>query len=233
MDIINIINQMHDQGFIQSVKRYKYQPYKMQNALAAVQMIGKEMNPRFVIDNDNRFVYENMIRWIQGDAEMKCIDPESKTVIPGNLAKGIYVAGPTGTGKSFVLDLFSMYCMIDQIQVGFNGENLCLSWTASTYRSDEICEEYTRTGTIERFKKLPLLSIQDVGSEPSESIYMGNRMDVIRQILESRGNRNDQITLMSSNHSFKAMAKRYGDRVVSRLHSMTNYFELKGNDRRQ
>lgn len=227
---------MREYGIIQSIQRYKYGPYEMDAALNAVTMIGKAMNPRFVIDDDNRFVYENMIRWIQGDAEMKCQDPTTKEIIPGNLYSGIYVAGPTGTGKSFLLDLFAMYCRIDNVQVMFDGDEKqrrCLTWPS--FRADQICEEYTQDGTIDRYKKMNVMAIQDLGSEPAESMYMGNRVNVLRQIIEYRGDRNNQITLISSNLpiEYSKTAERYGDRVVSRLHSLTNYFELKGKDRRK
>lgn len=227
---------MREYGIIQSIQRYKYQPYEMDAALKAVTEIGKAMNPRFVIDDDNRFVYENMIRWIQGDAEMKCIDPITKEVVPGNMYAGIYVAGPTGTGKSFLLDLFKIYCKIDNIQVMFDGDEKqrrCLSW--ASYRADQICEEFTRDGTIDRYKKMNIVAIQDFGSEPAESMYMGNRVNVMRQIIEYRGDRTNQITLISSNLpiDYQKTTEKYGDRVVSRLHSLTNYFELKGKDRRK
>jgi DNA replication protein DnaC len=64
---------------------------------------------------------------------------------------------------------------------------------------------------------------------------MGNREEVIKRLLSIRGDRRDRITLISSNIplNHKLMTDTYGDRVVSRLEEMCNYFELVGKDRRR
>jgi hypothetical protein len=77
--------------------------------------------------------------------------------------------------------------------------------------------------------------IQARGSEPRESLYMGNRLSVIGSLIESRGDRTDLLTLISSNYPLghKALEELYGSRVVSRLAAMCNYFEIRGEDRRK
>jgi len=79
------------------------------------------------------------------------------------------------------------------------------------------------------------MAFQDLGSEPMESLYMGNRLNVMRQILENRGDRTDVITLITSNLPINCQefTSMYGDRVASRLLEMCNYFEIKGTDRRK
>ena len=64
---------------------------------------------------------------------------------------------------------------------------------------------------------------------------MGNRINVLRQILEYRGDQTDKITLITSNlpMNHKRFIDRYEDRVSSRLNEMCNYFEIKGKDRRK
>ena len=80
-----------------------------------------------------------------------------------------------------------------------------------------------------------MLGIQDLGCEPQESLYMGNRVDVVRQLIEYRGDKTDEITLITSNLKINGekLVNRYGDRVASRLNEMCNYFEIKGKDRRK
>ena len=234
MEIANILATMRKTGYFHSVDRC---PVKIEinKGLAILESIGKEMTPNFVIDDSNKFVYKNMIRWMAGDPQMKAIDPTTKEVIPGNLRAGIYIAGPTGTGKTFTMDLFAIFGRILRIPVGFNGnpDRRVLSW--GSFRTDDICEEFNQQGTFDRFRKIPIVCLQDLGSEPAESMYMGNRVPVMRQILENRGDRQDQITLITSNLPIihDQTAEKYGDRVVSRLCSLTNYFELKGGDRRK
>lgn len=228
-----ILGRIKERGLFQSITRFPYLPYDMNLALQVVDAIGKERSKKFVIDDENRFTYENMIRWIHGDPEMKCLDPETKKVIPGRLDAGIYIAGNTGSGKSWTLEIMAAYCLIDNVQVQVGETKRCLYW--GNVRTDTICDEYTTEGSFDRFKKMSIIGIQDLGAEPIESMYMGNRVNVVRQILEHRGDRTDQITLITSNlpMNHKRLVDRYEDRVSSRLNEMCNYFEIKGKDRRK
>lgn len=233
IDMAQLMQRIKSRGLFHSIQRVKYMPYQMEIALQVVEAIGKERTPKFIIDNDNRFAYENMIRWVHGDPEMKCIDPSSKNVIPGRLEAGIYIAGNTGTGKSWALEIMAAYCLVDNVQVFIGGESRCLFW--ENVRTDVVCDEYTNKGTFDRYKKVSIIGLQDLGTEPSESMYMGNRINVLRQLLEYRGDRTDQITLITSNlpMNHKLLNDRYDIRVASRLSEMCNYFEIRGKDRRK
>lgn len=231
----SIIGNIRNKGFFHTIRRNSYLPYQLPFAMQVVEAIGKDRNPKFCIDNENRFVYENLIRWIHGDQDFKCVDPATKEIIPGRLTAGIYIVGNTGSGKSWALEIMSAYCDIDNVQVTIGNEQFCLRWPC--FRSDTICEEFTEKGSIDKYKKRAILGIQDLGSssEPIESLYMGNRMGVIQQLLEYRGDFTDKITLITSNlpMNHKVLIDRYGDRVASRLNEMCNYFEIKGKDRRK
>ena len=80
-----------------------------------------------------------------------------------------------------------------------------------------------------------MLGIQDFGQEPAESLYMGNRLDVIRQLVEYRGDCSDELTFITTNLKMggEKLIQRYGDRVASRLNQMCNNLEIKGLDRRK
>ena len=108
-----------------------------------------------------------------------------------------------------------------------------LSWAIT--RADEVCQEYVANGEIQRYKQRAMIGIQDLGQEPKEVLYMGNRLNVLQQLLEYRGDRTDQLTLITSNLriSSDTLKRDYGDRVQSRLVEMCNYFEIKGRDRRK
>lgn len=233
MEISAILDKIKKQGLFDSVKRFQYLPYQIDYAMKVVEAIGKDRNPKFSIDEENQFLYENLIRWVHGDPAFQCIDPETKKPISGRLQAGIYIAGNTGTGKSWALEIMSAYCLLDNVRVNAGGVQRCLRWPC--VRTDTICDQYTAEGTIEKYKKNSVLGIQDLGAEAVESIYMGNRLRVLQQILEYRGDRTDQITLISSNLpiNHEMLIKRYEDRVASRLNEMCNYFELRGKDRRK
>jgi hypothetical protein len=234
-ELINqVLNRIGNRGLFQGITRYVYADYDMQESLAIVEAIGKSRNPAFVIDDENRFTYENMIRWCHCDTKMQAIDPVTKKVIPGGLKKGIYIAGNTGTGKSWCLEVMAAYAMAFGFVITLGEtEKRMLYW--DNVRADDICEEYAANGTFQKFKTRNIYGIQDLGSEPAESVYMGNRIEVLRQLLEYRGDRTDQVTLFTSNlpMNHKILVDRYGDRVSSRLSAMCNYFEIRGKDRRK
>lgn len=234
-ELINqVLNCIGNRGLFQGIIRYVYADYDMQESLAIVEAIGKSRNPAFVIDDENRFTYENMIRWCHCDTKMQAIDPVTKKVIPGGLKKGIYIAGNTGTGKSWCLEVMAAYAMAFGFVITLGEtEKRMLYW--DNVRADDICEEYAANGTFQKFKTRNIYGIQDLGSEPAESVYMGNRIEVLRQLLEYRGDRTDQVTLFTSNlpMNHKILVDRYGDRVSSRLSAMCNYFEIRGKDRRK
>lgn len=234
-DIGAIISRMEDKGMFPAVRRSQFLEYRIEDAVALVEAIGKRRNPRFVIDDENRFAYENFIRWCHYDPAMQSIDPETGMPVQGRLDKGIYIAGNTGTGKSWCIEIMQMYCRVYGFKVLFPYEHntVTLSWKG--VRADTICDTYTETGSFAKYKQQQILAIQDFGQEPQESLYMGNRIDVIRQLVEYRGDKADEITLITSNLKLGGdrLLNRYGDRVVSRLHEMCNYFEIKGRDRRK
>lgn len=240
MEVISkILDKIKNEGVFNSVCRYAYLPYNLNLAMEVVAAIGRSRNPNFVIDDENRFAYENLVRWVHGDRSMMCLDPETKQRVPGRLDKGIYIAGNTGTGKSWALEIMSVYSTIDNIQISFgkdyegNEVRGCLHW--KNVRTETMCEEFSHEGSYDRYKKMKVIGIQDLGAEPAESLYMGNRVDVLRMILEYRGDQSDRLTLITSNLpiNHQKLIDRYGDRVASRLTEMCNYFEIRGKDRRK
>lgn len=230
-----ILSRMEERGMFNEMKRYAYPNYDIAETVALVEAIGKRRNPRFTIDDENRFTYENFIRWCHGDAQMKALDPETLRPVQGRLKKGIYIAGNTGTGKSWCLEIMQVYCSVYGFKIIFPYEQTATTLSWAGVRADTICDAYTEKGTYTQFKTRQVLAIQDFGQEPQESLYMGNRIDVMRQLIEYRGDKPDQLTLITSNLKLGGdkLLGRYGDRVASRLHEMCNYFEIKGKDRRK
>lgn len=230
-----ILEAVKRRGMFVGITRYQYLQYDIEEALKIVEAIGKSRNPKFVIDDENRFTYENFIKWCHCDTSMQCLDPDSRQVVPGRLKRGIYIAGNTGSGKSWCLEIMLAYSAAWGFRVTLANETTSSPLWWATVRADDICDKFVEDGDILRFKKQNILGIQDLGSEPQESMYMGNRVDVLRNVLEYRGDKTDELTLITSNLKIngEALSNRYGDRVASRLREMCNYFEIKGKDRRK
>ncbi len=229
-----ILNAIRERGMFAQITRYQYLDYNMEEEMQIIEAIGKSRTPYFVIDDENRFTYENFIKWAHGDVTMKCIDPISRQIVPGRLNRGIYIAGNTGSGKSWCLEIMHAYCAAWNFKVlwGDDTEPRPLWWR--TVRADALCDVWAEKGSIMEYKKQAMLGIQDFGNEPQESLYMGNRLDVVRNLIEYRGDKQDEMTFITSNLRISGdiLKERYGDRVASRLSEMCNYFEIKGKDRR-
>ena len=75
MTIEEALNKVKERGFFREIVRYQYKDYDVQECLRLVEQVGKQRTPRFVIDNENRFAYENFIKWLIGDGTMKALHP--------------------------------------------------------------------------------------------------------------------------------------------------------------
>lgn len=209
--------------------------------LKAVEEIGKKIDPRFVLDDDNRWTYAQLIMWVMNDVRIRNIvqtGKNEKTEIAGRPDKGIYLGGPTGTGKTVAMNIVRELYKINRFtykEYLKNGMAVDRVAYWQEFRADQITDDFAQNGDLTLYKTTPLLCIQDLGSEPTETLYMGNRANVLRQIIEYRGDLgNKAVTLITSNFSPRnpAMRERYGDRAISRLIEMTNYLPLEGRDRR-
>ena len=235
LDISRVVDYVKDRGFFAGFKRYSVENYDLEHALEVVEAIGKARTPHFVIDEENRFAYENFIKWCHCDRTMKSIDPLTGNIIQGDLMRGIYIAGNTGSGKSWCLEIMLAYATVWNFKISFyEDRGTARNFFWKNDRADEVCQAYMEKGDIQSFKKMPIIGIQDLGQEPQETLYMGNRLNVMQQLLEYRGDKPDALTLITSNLriSSEILQARYGDRVQSRLFEMCNYFEMKGKDRR-
>lgn len=239
VDFNQILNRVKERRTLTGVARLQPLDVDIDVALKVMELIGRERNPKFVIDQHNRWAYTQLIKWLYGDETMQGADPEAAAagqlkVVPGCLTSGLYIAGKTGTGKSWAMELLRIFADIDcpKVQLGDMTQRIVYN----SYRAEDIWEECVATDTgLSKYKSMPILCIQDLGSEPvSDAVRMGTRREPLRQILEARGDRNDLITLVTSNFGICSpeIEKRYTDRVVSRLRGMCNMLVINGPDRR-
>lgn len=209
--------------------KFPQDKWDIDTMMETVRNIGRRLNPGFVLDESNTDVYRNLIYWLVADESMTSINPGNGSRIAGRLDKGIYLAGNTGSGKTLAMTiirkLYPLFPFVD-------AEGVKVKWLEK--RADEITEIYARSGEIQQFKQSPLLCIQDLGCEPNEASFMGNKLNVLQNIIEYRGDQPNKVTVVTSNiplgHS--DIASRYGERAQSRMVEMMNYLILTGKDRR-
>lgn len=235
MELDDVVKAVRNSGQFSNIKRYSLN-WDVEKMLQAILGIGKLRTKRFVIDNENRFTYENILRWCVGDTNMQAINPNTKDIIEGRLDKGIYIAGNTGSGKSWCMEIISSFVSVVGIGISYDGgDDSKEKMRFNIMRADNIVSDYLKYGNIDNIKKAPMLIIQDLGQEQHESVYMGNRVNVLKSLIEYRGDFSNKITMFTSNYpiNHEQLCDIYGDRVSSRLVEMCNYFEIKGKDRRQ
>lgn len=234
-NIGNIINQALSQSSPNVIRRKDYSP--QMNYLQVMDLferIGKQREPDFTIDKFNKFAFTNIAKWLIGDPTMEALDVTTRQRKLGDLRKGIFLTGQTGTGKSMLMEIVSQ--VAKELRLGY--------WTGSSghflyyncYRSDKITTYFSNTGDIESLtSEHRVLCIQDLGSEPAEVNYMGSKVNVLRQIIETRYDDRTKITHFTSNLSLRdkdTITARYGDRVYDRLRGGCNYLEIAGGSRR-
>ena len=202
------------------------------DSMDIVRKIGRMYESNFTIDNENEFVYRNLVKWVNGDDTLQSLDPKTQRPIHGNRKGGIYLAGTTGSGKTLCMEIIKAYATYvnARIQI-YPHEPRILSW--QPIHAAYIVEAYACTGNLNGVDDADILFIEDLGCESESVSYMGNKTDVMRRILEYRGDYSNKLTLFTTNLPMMDdwTKNRYGSRVISRLGTM-NYYELKGIDRR-
>jgi len=229
------IDELLKSDFKPDILRYSFKPYNMDVAKEIFAKIGQKRGIDYKIDNENEFVIENIIRWVFCDPEIKCLNPESKEEIPADLTKGIYIAGNTGTGKSLILEILSSYLSLRDSRAVFLGK-IDRYLTYPYFTTTKVCDFYQNEGDLSQFIEAKTICFQDLGAntEQPETLFMGTRTKVMQTIIQERGDKRGLITFFSSNNGIidPDTLKLYGDRGVSRLRKMCNYYELVGKDRR-
>ena len=224
MRIDEILSIAENQGI-----RRQLREYNLNTEMELIKQIGQARKKDFAIDEDNKYLFENLIKWANGD-NFKCMHSQTLSEINGDINGGIYIAGKTGTGKSWAVDILALYCSARNFIFKSGNDTKFLAF--QNIRTDKICEIYSETGMFSDFSEARIICFNDMADEPMESMFMGNRERVMKRILSIRGDKSNLITLITSNIPLEAMSKYYDDRVLSRLRQSCNYYELKGKDRR-
>lgn len=227
-----VVREINGMGIGGRIQRYPVQ-YDINEMLQYVKAFGDYHTGNFKLTENNKFLYVNLIKWLMGDSSCQCLSPSTRDrLIPADLSAGIYIGGKTGTGKTVATRILCDLARMVQPPYFFNGKSNTICWR--DLRADEIVESFSHGKYDSTLNTVAFLSIQDLGSEPNEAMDMGNRQNVIKQLLEKRAD-NGAATIITSNYPLcsNAIVQLYGDRIQSRLMSSCNYFELHGDDYRK
>lgn len=191
--------------------------------------IARAMVPGFRVTDGRAKAYAAIASWA-ANLPFKALDPDTGAEVDGDTRKGLYIAGNPGSGKTTAVNVARLMAGQLGARFAYGSDSNLLRWSDST--AAMVCDHYAQNGTLAMYQSLKVVSVQDLGSEQRETLYMGNRHEVMREFLELRGDTPGRFTIITSNFNYATIRKAYGDRVWSRLHQMCNYVELVGDDMR-
>ena len=136
--------------------------------------------------------------------------------------KGILIKGTTGKGKTFLFDVFSDMCKIDEPVYISTGKTRNIRPIKVNAR--QIESEFSKQGWegLERYFTMNSLLIDDIGAEQQSNHY-GNKVSAITEIIDRREEKN-LLTFGTTN--CEKLSEIYDDRTVSRIASIFNIWYI-------
>lgn len=191
----------------------------------------RRYSPELVIDDNNGEVMKALVLYFRQD---RMFETEGH----GSLKKGIFLVGPVGVGKTFLMKLL-LESVRFETRVPYRIESAFQ--VAEKYQSDgmdtlnKIIPEVTGIRSIDNPYNNRNLLFDDFGVEPTQVSYMGTRLNpmefVISRLYDRYSDRFSNIHF-TSNLNKQMIEEAYGTRIYSRLREMTNLILLNGPDRR-
>jgi len=168
------------------------------------------------------------------DANNKKAIEFAKKIVEGTMT-GLILQGPVGTGKTHILisilnDIEAANIPVEKVVNGIEG--FTIAKTFAYWKSPDLASKL-RDGEYDQVtlcKKAHLLLLDDLGAE-----YDGKGdfiFSSFQAIFDARWE-NELPIVVTTNLSSEDMARRYGDRVMSRWRGQCKMLQLKGDDRRK
>jgi DNA replication protein DnaC len=217
----NLIDQAAKGLIHTGISRLKYMPYQMDIALSVINRIGKGINPEFIITGQIEETYKELIRFFHADPDFK-----------GDLMKGLLLMGPSGTGKTLAMQIMNIYRQIDDIKFIMNGKTYRINY--DIIDTTELINYFIESAFdgIDIYCRRIVICIDDIGTESDQVKHYGNCLDVVSHILSQRYAKR-LLTFGTTNYPVKVLEQKYDDRIVSRMHALFNFIEMKGRDFRK
>ena len=240
MEPITIGDIIQKRNHYADIQRIANMPYKMDIAMQVFTALGsREINADFKISHQNEWVIQNIIKWAHSDPTIEALNPTTRIKEPGDITKGLYIAGPCGTGKTILMRTLAQYLTIDNViylryepRMSEPSRQLMTFYSANTNR---VAMFYAENGDLYQYLQQPAICFNDLGVEPQETLFMGTRLKTMQTIIQERGDARGLITHFTSNNGIIDPETKtlYGERAQSRLVKMCNYYELTGDDLRK
>jgi hypothetical protein len=228
---------MNEADFLNSIKPGEYllhTEYDFQKRLESFDRIAQTVCPGFELDNDNREIYMNTIKYFAGD----------KTSIY-DLRKGLYVYGKVGVGKTMYFKIFNTLnrAVKSPVENNFSVINVNDLVTGFALKGFEYLSNLGfyltycggSYGSGSGYGPGHML-LDDLGQSASTVKHFGNNTNVIAEFIQRRYYiyiEAFKLTHVSTNMSPDQIKKEYGEFVASRMRQMFNRILFPGNDKRK
>lgn len=132
-----------------------------------------------------------------------------------NNLKGFLIRGLTGRGKTLLIEILQEFFKLSthSYSIGCKEYPFVLTIIGARVLALEYANNHS-CDIIEKYSTMPILCVDDIGSEPDKSSSFGNKCSVVSEILCNRADRK-LITFATTNVS--KLSEVYDDRVCSRL----------------
>ena len=180
--------------------------------------IAREICPAFELTEANKRVLALIFDWA--------------LCRPGKLdpAKGLWIWGPMGTGKSTLLRVIREFCYEVRLPTAYGTGTAELPYWFSIVPATGISDDYATEGpkSFAHFVNNPKLAIDDLGTEQKIVAHYGVAAMPMTEVLQRRyDQRGHNFTHVTTNLRPDEILERYGLRVVERIPEMFNLIELK------
>lgn len=177
----------------------------------------------FDVDKDNENVLKILALYFTKDERFEEVKPGY------SFRKGIFLAGPTGVGKTQLMELCDTNPLASytphtcQVIVGeFSDEKKGGQKVIDYYSQDTVADNPDKTFGHEVLGRF----YDDLGQE-DEGVHYTKRQNVMAQILDNRHRYGNYFrTHITSNHTLDEIGKIYGPRIEDRFYEMFNVIEF-------
>ncbi len=188
-----------------------------------IKEIGNKFVKEFIIDSNNQKIIEWLINYFN--------TPQTK---------GIFLRGGIGSGKTLLMEIFSIYSQytkINPFKIVIPGRDIAQLYSRKGF---EGILKYTQNPSRDiRGNEVDtpnIICIDDIGTEGLKVKYFGMDVNIIYEVLLTRYDIYSKIgtlTHITTNVLPSEVKKNYGDKIFSRLKEMCFDVIIDGNDRRK
>ncbi|WP_235782336.1 hypothetical protein [Phocaeicola paurosaccharolyticus] len=160
--------------------------------------------------------------FITNEAFEKQLDCMAENLTSNNGKFGIALCGYCGNGKTTCVKALQQ--LINALQIHDSYDNSTYGLRIMT--ANEIAwKNKNDFSSWERIKTIPLLAIDDLGTEPREILDYGNVLNPIVDLLTKRYDE-QLFTIFTTNLTLVQIREKYGDRIADRLNEMMDIIEF-------